>query len=142
MKREIKQRGFNRENKSWYFGHYLFAHNMTYIFSGDYCAIGDEDPTEYFKEIVPESVSDFIGLMDKNGKEIYEDDIVKHFGMYNHVVKFNYGAFGYDGSMDDDFISYNQNAFNLKMNGKQLMQVEIIGNIHENPELLKEVKNG
>lgn len=79
----------------------------------------------------------FSGLIDKNGKKIYEGDRVKHFGSekMKHEVVFKYGAFGYMGNlMEDDFISYNQNWFNLKGSSEkmQLNEVEVIGNIYEN----------
>lgn len=65
----------------------------------------------------------FIGVRDINGKDIYEGDILKS-GAGIGVVKFYNGAFRYD-------ISIKQNEFT-----GCLYFDTVIGNIHENPELL------
>ena len=70
-------------------------------------------------------IMQFTGLKDKNGKEIYEGDILT--GEY--VVTFYEGAFGFWGkenSIPEFYMLYRY--LNIK---------EVIGNIYENPELLK-----
>lgn len=69
--------------------------------------------------------NEWTGLLDCNGREIYEGDIVKSYGFYNTEVKWhetNQSLVGYTG------------GFHLVANPDKL---EVIGNIYENPELLK-----
>lgn len=72
----------------------------------------------------------YTGLKDKNGTEIYEGDIVKcRHGI--GVVKFHNASFVFDW----DFNALNELMHVWKEDS--VLQVEIIGNIYENPELLK-----
>lgn len=67
------------------------------------------------------------GLKDKNGKLIYEGDIVEVPEFYNDIPT---------GKTRRHKVSYKHAAFNIySVNTEHL---EIIGNIHENPELLEE----
>lgn len=84
------------------------------------------------------TVGQYIGLTDKNGKKIFEGDIVKDHesGLYGEVV-FATAQDGFDGMsgfMVDDINDGLQNY-----NGFWHL-VEIIGNIHDNSELLKEAE--
>ena len=76
-------------------------------------------------DVVPESVGQFTGLLDKNGKEIYFDDIVRNkYGDIGSVIWFSDWSLRVDwGGGDIHFI-------------EPEWGLEVIGNIHDNPELL------
>lgn len=104
-----------------------------------------------------ETVGQYTGLTDKNGKSIFEGDIVKAFGMIGEIVQ-ECGAFGiqimpcidYDlleceipyGNnanfcFNDNFISLWELWWNYQQDDEPLEVVEVVGNIHDSPELLK-----
>jgi uncharacterized phage protein (TIGR01671 family) len=122
--RDIKFRGKSFDNGEWVYGDY---HKRA---GGVHCIIKME-PDENGKvvyvvhQVAPDTIGQFTGLHDKNGKEIYEGDIVRYdMGGECEVSYCVGGGFaGFDLSP----------AFH---NGHQLTDVEVIGNIHDNPELL------
>lgn len=80
----------------------------------------------------------YTGLKDKNGKEVFEKDIVhlsSEDGMnYNALIIFADGAFcAIDGTEDD----YGVRRYGLM---RYELQMEVIGNIYENPDLLEDTK--
>lgn len=86
---------------------------------------------EGWVEVIPETVGQYTGLTDKNGRKIFEGDIVK-YGDTVHKVVFEqrngtaYFGLVYSGLETLPFGNY-----------QDLRQIEVIGNIHDNPELLK-----
>ena len=71
------------------------------------------------------------GLKDKNGKEIYEGDVVNIQGI-KYYVDFEYGGFWFNN--DNRKWKANRPFTHFQ----EINDAEVIGNIHENPELLKE----
>ena len=82
-----------------------------------------------------DTVGQFTGLYDKNGKEIYEGDILgRKDGGALLKVEFRHGAFGYEYC--GEFHSWAGNH-NFTFNSFDTdVDFAIIGNIHDNPELL------
>lgn len=130
--REILFRGKRVDTGEWVYGNY--AHTDCYIKHNDY--IGQNSPLEYM--IAPETVGQYTGLFDKNGKRIFEGDIViipnsKKQGLPAVIrwsqseTRFEISRMGYQAlSLDPLFsrIGY-------------YSRCEVIGNIHDNPELME-----
>jgi hypothetical protein len=78
----------------------------------------------------------YTGLLDKNGKEIYEADVVKkHFMKRDRTIGFDVYTVTWDNKYASFFLGsgYHKDWIDEGEN-------EVIGNIYENPELLKEEK--
>ena len=75
---------------------------------------------------------EYTGLKDKNGKEIYEGDILfESFGEKYYKVVFENGSFR--AEFEGDFEEHSFDLIDVVAQG-----CEIVGNIYENPELLGE----
>ena len=86
---------------------------------------------------------EYTGLKDKNGKEIYEGDIgYAHMNGANYLVKFGmYETESHDGSNDihHGFYLTTDGEYKEEMGGADIY-LEVIGNVHENPELLEKTE--
>ena len=113
---------------------------------GDYVRLKDGKHTIhciYGKgEVEPDTVGQYIGLTDKNGKYIFSGDIVHAIHRHNYVgVKdkdFGIGIIEYHDTY------YGGASYHINIIGESgsrvfsaSLEVEVIGNIHDNPELIK-----
>lgn len=140
MAREIKFRGFNRKNNVWLYGFYLQNRGAHFVCPDEFATGKSWD--DY--EIDPDTRGEFTGRKDKNGKEIYEGDVLmsqfseKPFGVVTwhtdgyFFIDFSFGEWQYYGN---GFVPLGE-IMKRKIDGKS-HQFEVIGNIHDNPELLK-----
>jgi uncharacterized phage protein (TIGR01671 family) len=122
--REIKFRGKRIDNGEWVFGWVSFQHNRAFIHS-------DDMPYDNAVEVDPATVGQFTGLKDKSGREIYEGDVVKYGDTIHEVVFEQRNNTAYFG------LVYSPEETRSFGHYQDLQQIEIIGNVHDNPELLE-----
>ncbi len=129
--RTIKFRGYNRKNKQWLYGFYLQNRGAHFVCPDEFATGKSWD--DY--EVDPDTVGQFTSLTDKNGKEIYEGGIVQCGDFVYQVVYEGkrYASFGLLRSKDV-FMHYFGEAM-------EASECTVIGNIHDNPELLKQITN-
>lgn len=143
--REILFRGKWTHNGEWFEGYLV----RNYLEEGDayiFCPHG-----AYYR-VDPDTVGECAGVPDKNGKRIFEGDIVKtHYANaknseFVEVVVFHNGRFCAEGNLGGtgrswanlwDGIQHLPQDKCVYMDG-----VEVIGNIHDNTELMRGADNG
>ena len=141
--REILFRGIRKDTHEWVYGFYGEYFNGkkniscisivdTHAIAGSFCY-----------EVIPETVGQFTGLTDKNGNRIFEGDVLKMEIKSNYinplqaplvfigVCKFKDGSFGFSKQRAsiEEFTAFSSTTYNVEF--------EIIGNIHDNADLLK-----
>lgn len=129
--REMLFRGIGENTDRWEFG------NLVKFANGD-CAIinGSGSDSYLLIHVIPETVGQYTGLKDKNGVKIFEGDVVGYLNSIesgNGVVIFDACAFLFnwiDIDETDSLLRYFQCS----------KELEVIGNIHDNPELMGETK--
>ena len=156
--REILFRGKQTDNGEWIEGAYSPFHlNFGEREEKPHIIIisDDEDIDGLWCEVIPETVGQYTGLTDKNGKRIFEGDIVRatiERAERCQSPRIENGVIGYDCIGMIGLILYKdkngENVWSDFFNELSLSGLiedyyfEIIGNIHDNPELLGGENNG
>lgn len=137
MSDEILYRGKQINNGKWHYGDLLKFGNKCYVnicprFVDEY--IVEEDKIALYSfgnfiEVIPETIERYTGLIDRNGVKIFEGDILEAINGNRGYVMFINGAFMKScNSKDMPFlIASDVNT--------------VIGNIHDNPELIGGTEN-
>ncbi len=161
--REILFRGKTKHGK-WVYG-WFCGKTLNHMMDGtEECSQIIHSDTLYWHVVEPETVGQFTGLTDKNGKKIFEGDIVKcrhrlyrisfeeledkkirrsygkeieeaSVGGFNCLYWRNYTVSIYDGCVR---IQNGSDSHYIRKNYIYNHAIEVIGNIHDNPELLEE----
>ena len=150
MNREIIFRGKRVSNGNWIEGYFV----LLAINEGLKHAIhtGTDEGRFILFEVIPDTVGQFTGLCDKNGKKIFEGDILK--ATYTEQRQYQGVSYQDEHSCVEEVI-YNEKSacFMLKIMCEDvplyrplhnfgslanIKELEVIGNIYDNPELLEE----
>lgn len=124
MNRTIKFRGKSLYNDEWVYGYLLERSGKTEIYNVN------PDGSLFWANVYPKTVGQFTGLCDRNGREIYEGDILREGKKVFVEVVYDAPQFCYkDNDFGYKFLNHPENF-------------EVVGNIHDNPELLKGGKDG
>ena len=124
--REILFRGKD-ENGVWRQGCYCVFNEKSYRI---YTGFAETDSGSYYPdyyEVEPETVGQYTGLTDKNGQKIFEGDIVKIKGEIRFIF---YGNSSFRHTNYGEYAAELTNVYTER-------DCEVIGNIHDNPELLR-----
>lgn len=157
--REILFKAKRVENGEWIEGYYYKVQETVYCFEEDY----EKNPVPihhfiiftrmtdwelqmqvYQTEIIPETLCQFTGFCDKNGKKIWENDIIKyHFGEIYAPIKYGCYQNCFDAQKAEHL------GFYVDWTGDKCLRKDLgywidmvyampVGNIFDQPELLQE----
>ncbi len=145
MKREIKFRAKEIQctlpNGEKLFGKFVYGSLL--IGNGlHHILVPDPEKHQFLNyKVAPDTIGQFTGLHDKNGREIYEGDIIKSMNndLY-HVIGYNESRGAFTATLINKYM-YDSDGMKTECNAEQKWLADykkiIIGNIHDNPELLK-----
>ncbi|MBB6731908.1 YopX family protein [Cohnella zeiphila] len=144
MSREIKFRGRHIDTGEWVYGNLI----GTDVIVGPIVEWDSEYfNTEYWVKVDPETVGQYTGLQDRNGKEIFEGDfvtltkrdeeyVIQGNGYMDVGIENGWSVSGTVKFLHNSWFIEEDNEKGLPLDFEGKQALEIIGNIHENPELL------
>ena len=140
---EALYRGKRKDNGAWIEGWYIFDTVQDIAWIVRTILNGDNKPEFYYAEVDPETVAPWSGMRDKDGKEIFRDDILMRGDhrtpKSNRFCVVKYGEFN---------CSCCHGVYGWKLVGNYAdirdfegdmwsPKYKVVGNIHDNPELLE-----
>ena len=136
--REILFRGKRVDNSEWIEGFYINVVKVNSFIATGKLTIDSINKNALIPEmyhVIPETVGQYTGATDKNGKKIFEGDIlhcVSRLDNAKMVVIFECGE--YRMVLAEKFNDYIEGCGFFAIT---CFEKEVVGNIHDNPELLK-----
>lgn len=149
MNREILFRGKRIDNDEWVYGLLVYMCGILYIVDSEIYNILDNDFENLAHAVKPETIGQYTGLTDKNGKKIFEGDRIKAYfrpqnfknppyaigsvifenGTFKVVVHISKNSIEYKVFEKEDIAAYSIEHNFLD----RYYVLEVIGNIHDNP---------
>ena len=140
--REYLSRGKRIDNGEWVEGYYVsVGGEYHFIFTGKICFGQRYANYEKFR-VDPETVGQDTGMTDKNGVKIFEGDIVQTKTVDTHEYRRTVIGIGLCVESRDDTpcigVNFDYFGEQVILQVDMMEHIEVIGNIHDNPELLRE----
>ena len=128
MKREILFRGKDKATKKWVYGDYTHNEGL----KTHYISRNVNNTSRKAWEVDPDTIGQYTGLKDKDGNKIFEGDIVIIAEKLKTKVVYYDGAF----RMQSEFSPTPTDTTDMGYMMREF-SVRVIGNVHDDPELIK-----
>ena len=141
MNREIKFRGKSIGTGEWLYGYLFNFGNRDPLNIPCICAcIPTWKDALNIYQVHSDTIGQYTGLTDKNGKEIYEGDIIYQEAMFLGVVCIS-ARYGISIQKESSTWSLRNFVFDSDFDTGMFPDIEVRGNLHDNPELIKGGQN-